>query len=594
MERIRDAYCSNPTLLELGGLGVPFTAQKLRHPKLVWINHRWLLQNRIKVDDQQAVDSAVRWIEEHLGFAVPQSHDQPAEYIEAFKTFKADRYGGSGIGPHGGSGRCGTWDGFQVKGIGVTPLVGSGLGYEHSHGAVTLEEAIREATYSELLCQEAPFGAVPVIAIIATGTRMHWGEPRALLIRPPFMRASHLERAPFFRPVSARLNAERDYSNDVARVIRTVQMVSSKDRQEDLLVRVKDLHEFIDRSTRQLAFSHVHRLYFGACSTSNLTINGEILDFGSARALVNWSSVECMHGAPRFGRDDLELLLSGCREIEFYIKKYAPNSAFLDKRADLELHLRESYEAHLLRSFHEVSGGECTADRDNGSHLAGIIASYFNRQQDGLKLSFLTGHSPNEQRSLYEEICERQELVGDGVQKECFKHASRRSSCALPGHHEFSDVRLHHMRRMLMPRNELFREVLQQKIYKEIIDALAPSDPNFRHRTSEFIRNSVSRARRIFRWFSAEWIIMGSASNSYSTVLVAQHRSSGKSLALLHGHVLEGRLYFHGQALALERDRPDGTLWFSVILPDSYSGAAIELPVFGQACVIPAADVFYG
>ena len=114
----------------------------------------------------------------------------------------ADRYGGSGIGLNGGSGRAAVVNGYLVKGVGRTPLVSSLTDESHASGGAYLEESIRETIFAEIVRAEFPCSAIPVLAIIDTGLIQIFEESagpkmerRTLLIRPSFIRPAHFERA---------------------------------------------------------------------------------------------------------------------------------------------------------------------------------------------------------------------------------------------------------------------------------------------------------------------------------------------------------------------------------------------------------------
>lgn len=57
--------------------------------------------------------------------------------------------------PMGGSGRAAARGIIQLKGIGSTPLVDPSSPFDHRHGALYLEDAIREATWGEINHEEA-------------------------------------------------------------------------------------------------------------------------------------------------------------------------------------------------------------------------------------------------------------------------------------------------------------------------------------------------------------------------------------------------------------------------------------------------------
>jgi hypothetical protein len=86
----------------------------------------------------------------------------------------ADRYGGAGIGRNGGSGRNALVNGFLVKGVGRTPLVGQSTPLSHASGGAYLEECVREAIFSEVVSHDFPYGAVPALGILGTGLVQDW------------------------------------------------------------------------------------------------------------------------------------------------------------------------------------------------------------------------------------------------------------------------------------------------------------------------------------------------------------------------------------------------------------------------------------
>ena len=97
---------------------------------------------------------------------------------------------------------------FQAKGIGQTPLVGQGAPAGHSHGCMSLAEAVLEALFAEIAAAEFPCAAVPIIAIMDTGLtfsspdpedKYDQNVPRAIAVRPAAVRIAHAERAPLFK-----------------------------------------------------------------------------------------------------------------------------------------------------------------------------------------------------------------------------------------------------------------------------------------------------------------------------------------------------------------------------------------------------------
>ena len=72
------------------------------------------------------------------------------------KVFLGERYGGEGLGVHGGGVRCGVAGVHQVKGIGRNPLVGDSPDFWHSHGGASLAEGLYEAVWGEVLQRALP------------------------------------------------------------------------------------------------------------------------------------------------------------------------------------------------------------------------------------------------------------------------------------------------------------------------------------------------------------------------------------------------------------------------------------------------------
>jgi hypothetical protein len=176
-----------------GSLDARREVRPLLNARVLWTIERWFASQRLAI----ARDADLRgrdeeWLLEK--FAVGAGNGSETSQIER-RTVFADRIGDShGISPHGGRGRVATIGHFQVKGIGPTQLVGDAT-WMHSHGHMSLTEAVAEAIFGELLDQELPFGAVPVIAIIDTGESCRVPDvdvPRALIVRPAVFRPAHL------------------------------------------------------------------------------------------------------------------------------------------------------------------------------------------------------------------------------------------------------------------------------------------------------------------------------------------------------------------------------------------------------------------
>src|SRR5690554_1646737 len=123
----------------LQGALVPFEAVALPKARVV------LRDEESGFDDQQLVRD--------FAYVVDRKSTGGAR-----KTFFAERYGGLGIFNNGGGVRCGLTGDYQVKGIGLNPLLGRATPSSYRSGAMTGVEAVREFVWSHLVRLALPYG----------------------------------------------------------------------------------------------------------------------------------------------------------------------------------------------------------------------------------------------------------------------------------------------------------------------------------------------------------------------------------------------------------------------------------------------------
>jgi len=378
-------------LFDLGQIStkiqVPFEAKRLANPRLLWLNERWFLERGFDTADPVEQRRLSDWLLDEFGFAVPGADDPQERFVDESRTFHADRYGSNdSLSTHGGSGRVGISGRFQAKGIGLTPLAGEATDWVHSHGCLSLEEAIREAIYSEIAHEEFPFGAVPVLAVIGMGLHFSWPPPnkdpnrtdmhRAILIRPVVLRPAHAQRAPrFLKSVIGLANSQID---DVQRTRAVVQSwLSGADVGADS---PPPLVEFVSRMAEQIAFGQAHRMFNGGYFSSNIAIDGALLDFGAMRSLKNWCHVKVLDHVVGFGEETKfikEIIASLC----FYLNKFgsigsprvSPDKAF---STAMEVY-RRVFERECMRLF--SLDGE--ADSTPIQAIRARLKEYFSLQQ---------------------------------------------------------------------------------------------------------------------------------------------------------------------------------------------------------------------
>lgn len=264
-----------------GHVAVP--VRQASQARLLWLNTR-----AAALDPEFArLGRDARCYGEHLLEHCAWLVAEPGEAAEGWGH--ADRYGGSGIGHNGGSGRALTLHGYHVKGVGRTPLVSELTPRSHAAGGAYLEEAVRETIFAEIVDRGFPHGAVPTLALIDLGLVQDWHtdwpprrERRVLLVRPAFLRPAHFERAAGLVSGDGR-EARRDVER-VAAMCAALQGHGGA----TLAARFEALWP---RWAEQLAHGFVFQLGHGNNTSSNITLDGRLLDFGAATALPSWARV---------------------------------------------------------------------------------------------------------------------------------------------------------------------------------------------------------------------------------------------------------------------------------------------------------------
>ncbi len=514
---------------------LPFVAKKLCHPTVVWINERWLLERGINVLDPSARKRTLNWLIDQFAYCVPADGDPAGAYLDAEKVLKADRYGGSGIVPHGGSGRTGTLGRFQIKGIGVTPLVGTVPQGSYATGCAWLEEAIREALYGEVAEAEFPHSGVPVIAVIDTGMNHRrpdgeCGERRALIIRPAVMRPAHFERAPMFSATD--FYRQHSSGDDVKRVREAISRFREQTPPQGASgADPASLPELLVRVAEQIAFGRVHRLCHGGYLTSNLTMRGELLDFGSFRSVPDWSRAFSQDNMPGFGSEML-FLKSAARSLVFHFNKYrSPSEPVLreiDVLATAELALQSRFERECLRLWGAVD----IDDPCLRGEILDAMRRYYNLQQR-TNISYERG-SVSVRPWISAALPERLSNPSASVRLTAEDALIERVSSALNAHFgAFEDANaaielaLSTARRLLRPRPSLYREELQRSLYDLIGGQNAAEIPS-PESVSETIRARLSSGRRHWPRLPCEYAVLAQVTWGYSSALFCQnvHTSS--------------------------------------------------------------------
>ncbi|MBV6845777.1 YdiU family protein [Xanthomonas campestris pv. paulliniae] len=286
---------------------VPFSTKKLPSARIVWMNRNWMRMRGMNLSSPSVRAELSSWLLSE--YAVSSNVAEVGkDEVEASTAFYADRYGASEGCLHGGSGRCGINGMFNAKGIGRTPLVSPGVDWSHSHGLLTLCDAIREAIASEILSREMPHGVIPVVAIIDTGLDLPMGQGEfparcAILIRPNFLRVAHFERSIYFGTRGFEGSDQWADEHRVREMYLSIERAYSKES----IDAERALVETFTRIVSQVGHSQAHRIWNGRPGSDSFAIDGSFLDFGNFRALPDWRCADDGNGQI-FGRDLVELI----------------------------------------------------------------------------------------------------------------------------------------------------------------------------------------------------------------------------------------------------------------------------------------------
>ncbi len=261
----------------------------LRDAKLLWINPHAQALDTSGVARSSAPQDYRAKLLEACAYATHPQPDEPAAGMGG----GADRYGGSGVGHNGGSGRSVTINGYLVKGVGRTPLVGHGTDVSHASGGAYLEEAVREVIFTKVFASQFPHGVVPILAIIDTQLLQHWTkkvepqvERRVLIVRPPVLRAAHFERALGFDS-----GFPCEGVRDAQRLREVFAAAVAQWGANELAHAIEVLGQ---RLAAQIGFGFAHRLLHGSPNSSNVSLDGRLFDFGAASAVPSWADVATM------------------------------------------------------------------------------------------------------------------------------------------------------------------------------------------------------------------------------------------------------------------------------------------------------------
>lgn len=308
-----------------------------RDARIVWLN-----PNAAQIFSEFGIDLPVKGEFQNLILEKFALSTDEGGHVTAY----ADYYGSTAIDSAVGSGRAATVEGVQIKGIGCTGLVAPGADWLHSHGLMSVEEALREAYFSKVAEDEFPGGAIPTIAVLELdemfndigGAKLK----RGLLLRPFVIRLCHLERA-FSLGKGARPYFKSHHLEDIDRVVAWSSISGMTTRE-----RIGRSAEMVGR---QLAHAHIFHWFNGGFFPSNFSIDGRLIDFGSSRRVHSWRRMNFQTFGPVFG-SELEsmtkafaLMVLG---VDYYLKRD------LDAR-NADAVMRGGYKAQISYEYKHIA-----------------------------------------------------------------------------------------------------------------------------------------------------------------------------------------------------------------------------------------------
>lgn len=259
---------------------VAFSAEKITKPTCVWISSH---QPMAGIEETHSIGKFF----ENLAHIV-----KPNDFFEHINTDQqtqvemyAEQYGGHGVGANGGGARCGNINGYQLKGVGVTPVVGNQDNLYVTSGIYPLYEAVTEAANYEIYSKILPIGLVDFYSVLHIGETPYFVTAEnstekqigitmlAIGVREIACRVGHFLRAGHFLALPEH---KLRLKSDVARVRINNQNLHKALSSEKQFIQL--LGDFLSNCAIQFAFARVSRIAHGALTPSNIAIDGRWLD----------------------------------------------------------------------------------------------------------------------------------------------------------------------------------------------------------------------------------------------------------------------------------------------------------------------------
>ncbi len=255
---------------------------------------------------------------------------EPRSLYRGLKTVDSftEMYGGAGVGANAGGVRCANIGSCQVKGIGPTILAGKSTDKWHKHGALSLQDAVKEAIFSELFHLALPHGASRPIAVYDLGVRFATeigverkpsSAPRALFVREPIVRLAHFMRSSFMdvAPEIAKLELPRMR----AVVPKLVDHLCAGEGPPSMENAAAGLQKMYALVLEQTAWMRLKRIVHGSLIPSNFGVDGRLVDFTTSTAISTLQPVLVSLGSA-CSQTQHHQVLDSVADMVFYVSKF--------------------------------------------------------------------------------------------------------------------------------------------------------------------------------------------------------------------------------------------------------------------------------
>ncbi|WP_370978241.1 hypothetical protein [Agaribacterium sp. ZY112] len=268
-------------------LNIPTTCTKFKNAKTMWVNSEAILSlppeyHHLKNSDAFCDTFA-------YGISGTECFEGLEFDINDTLTVQAERYGGAGTLAHGGGVRTGTFDRFQLKGIGSNILEGKMLRLHHSYGGADLKTSLQEVISTLVLDEILPLGTVAIYGIIHVSAEAGYHvahNPETygpddyylkrgdgiILVREAFIRPAHFIQCPIFQPISKQIRAKSDTGRTRIANKRLNELLGGKNGY------IQFMGKYLSASANQLAFAKIYGIAHNALSPSNISLDGRWVD----------------------------------------------------------------------------------------------------------------------------------------------------------------------------------------------------------------------------------------------------------------------------------------------------------------------------